>query len=134
MFRIVSRNCETIFRFVSRIFSFKFCTYSSSFCYFHSSFVPFIGISYLLFKCRTFYSSFVAFFNRYARTFLKYLHSSILSSCSAFPSRRTATPPPFSPLHTNLAYSLTTHTHTHNHHTHSPHTFLESYFELIVLG
>ena len=71
MFPVVSRNCETMFHlfFVYFLLNLKPSL---------RVFVPFIGISYILFKCRTFYSSFVPFFDRDARAFLKYLHSSIL--------------------------------------------------------
>ena len=124
-FELFRETCETMLRLVFRIFSFKFCAYSSIFCTFHSCIVPFIGISFILFKCRTFYSSFVPFFDRGARAFMIYLHSSILPC--VLRSRPIVSLHPPSPLSTHTLRTLSPHTlthtiKTHTYHTHSTHS------------
>ena len=122
VFRVVLRNCETMFRFVFRIFFFFY-------------FAPFIRVSYLLLEFRTFYSnvvtfysSFVPFFDRDARAFLKYLHSSILPCVlRSRPIVSLQTTPSSLPSPHTLS-TLSHHTHSH---TPSPHTLTTHFFGII---
>ena len=103
------RNCETV---SFRIFSFKFCTFSSSF-------VPFIRVSYLLFKLCTSFR--VQYFFIPLLTPTSTPSSYLLSSSShTHQSPHTLTTHTHHTLITHTNHTLTTHTH----HTHSPYTLI----------
>ena len=106
VFRVVLQNCETV---SFRIFSFKFCTFSSSF-------VPFIRVSYLLFKLCTFFR--VQYFFIPLLTPTSTPSSYLLSSSSHTHQSPHTCHIIAQSSHTHLRHSLMTHTQ----HTYSPHT------------